>query len=131
MGIIIIIATLLGGLAAIIYFWEKIFGRIKKIFRGRSQKGWKGIVLEGRYFAWEGPQLHFLKDIPPGTSPPQLLGKLNSMGFTACYGLKDRLEPHLAKGFLQVFETDRSTWKKALLLDDGEQVMMVKPPKDE
>ena len=30
--IIIIIATLLGGISAIIYFWEKISGWIKKIF---------------------------------------------------------------------------------------------------
>jgi hypothetical protein len=90
---------------------------------------WSGIEVHDRYFAWSGPVLHKLDDRQPVPSSTRLEESLRSVGMTPTFGRLDRLRHHFSNGRLQVFETDRRTWRRAVLLvGDGEQVLLVHEP---
>jgi hypothetical protein len=87
---------------------------------------WCGVAVDGRYFAWSGPVLHRLVDRPAAPSPAGLEDALRNIRMTPRFGRIEKLRNHVAKGRLQVFETDQRTWRRALLLSgDGEQVLLV------
>jgi len=76
-----------------------------------QEEGWNGVHHDGSYFAWKGP-LGGLQDrdgIPPSRD---LLNTLVRAGMTPTWGSVGRLEHHFAKGRMQVFQTDRRTWRR-------------------
>jgi hypothetical protein len=93
-----------------------------------SRDPWQGVELQERYFAWAGPSLHALDDRQPVPTPPDLPDALRRVGMIPSYGLRRRLNHHLAQGGFQVFETDRQRWRRELLYaSDGDQVLLAKP----
>ena len=90
---------------------------------------WKGVDVRGRYFAWDGPNLHSLADRSPIPAPEIAIQAIRKLGGTPSFGLKERLPQHLASGAMQVYETDRETWRRELLEHtDGSQVLLVREP---
>jgi len=93
---------------------------------GPPEDPWSGIDVDGRYFAWSGPTLHQLPDRPPVPTPTKIEDALRDAGMTPRFGLIEKLRDHFAKDRLQVFETDRRSWRRALLLrGNGDQVLIV------
>ena len=87
---------------------------------------WNGVQVDQRYFAWSGPVLRGLVDRPATPTPAGLEDALRENGMNPRFGRLESLRNHFAKGRLQIFETDRRTWRRALLLSgDGEQVLLV------
>ena len=87
---------------------------------------WDGLLVDGRFFAWSGPALHQVADRPAVPTPAGVEDALRANSMTPRFGRIENLKNHLAKGRLQVFETDQRTWRRALLLaGDGEQVLLV------
>jgi hypothetical protein len=94
-----------------------------------SGDAWSGVEVGGRYFAWSGPGIHNLNDRPPVPSSQDIEEALRQAGMTPSYGVIEKLRHHFAKGRVQVFETDRRTWRRALLLaGNGDQVLLAHPP---
>lgn len=94
---------------------------------GAIEIPWRGVEVRGRYFAWDGLPLHSLKDWPPVPAPEFAIDAIRQLGHTPSFGRREKLREHLAKGMLQVFETDRRSWRKELLYDaDGSQVLLVR-----
>ena len=92
-----------------------------------AREPWQGVEIQGRYFAWSGPALHSLEDRRPVPTPAGLIDALGAAGMTPSYGMRDRLNHHLAQGGHQLFETDRRTWRRELLYSgDGRQILLVK-----
>jgi hypothetical protein len=91
------------------------------------QQGWEGVQLEGRYYAWEGPNLDELAEHRPIPIPPNLERALIEKGLIPSYGLKRFLAQQLAHGRKQVFDTDRIRWKREILYPvDPDQVLFVR-----
>ena len=58
-----------------------------------------------------------------------VLTAVKDAGCAPTFGRKDKLREHLAKGRMQVYETDRETWRRELLYStDGSQVLIVRDP---
>jgi hypothetical protein len=94
----------------------------------RTDDEWVGVEVDGRYIAWEGPNLHALLDRPPLGATQAMEAAIRAVGMTPSYGRRDRLHHHLAQGAHQVYETDRRSWRKELLYrDDGRAVLLVTP----
>lgn len=91
-------------------------------------EGWVGIEQGSRFFAWDGP-LDGLDDKDAVVSPPALPDALRASGMTPGFGNADRLQQHLADGRLQVFLTDRATWKRPVV-NDGKQLLLVHGTRD-
>ena len=89
-------------------------------------EGWDGIEYEGRYFAWDGPELHRLADRDAEPTPLGLDAALREVGLEPSYGLPSRLEKAFARGAKRVFETDRRNWRRALVGSYGEQILLVR-----
>lgn len=87
--------------------------------------GWEGLTHGGRYFAWDGPNLHSLDDRNAEPTPPGLEDALRDAGYEPSYGSPDRLGGAFAKGRRRVFETDRQTWRRIVVGAGGEQVLLV------
>ena len=104
--------------------------RVVEITSGQEsypREPWQGIELEGRYFAWSGPSIHALEDCQPVPTPQGIENALREVGMTPSFGVRDRLNHHLAQGGHQVFETDKRRWRRELLYKgDGRQVLLVK-----
>lgn len=79
-----------------------------------AAEGWEGVELNERYFAWLGP-LHKLDDRRAIQTPPGLKNLLQQHGLSCTDGSARRLQHHLQKERLQVFETDRETWKRPVV----------------
>jgi hypothetical protein len=88
-----------------------------------ATEGWVGIDHGRRFFAWNGP-LDPLDDRDPIVCLPGLTDALRSAGMTPTFGNADKLQHHLAEGRLQVFLTDRVKWKRAVV-NDGMQLLLV------
>jgi hypothetical protein len=87
---------------------------------------WSGVEVASRYFAWDGSNLHQLDDRPAIPAPPELLKAISENGLVPTFGLKAKLMNHLATGRHQVFETDRKTWRRELLMPGGgDQILLV------
>lgn len=92
-----------------------------------SDVEWAFVEDRGRYFAWDGPELHALPDRSPIPAPQQAIDALKSAGHTPSFGLRNRLRNYQAEGLIQVFETDRRSWRRELLYEaDGDQVLLVR-----
>jgi hypothetical protein len=92
----------------------------------RADEEWHGVALGARFFAWDGPTLHSLVDRPPIPAPDELMSAIREAGFEPSFGVKARLAHHFANGRLQVFETDRQSWRRELLLaGEGDQVLLI------
>jgi hypothetical protein len=91
--------------------------------RMSKAEGWTGMQLGNRFFAWDGP-IDGLDDKDAFICPPGLTDALRTGGMTPTFGNVDKLQQHLANGRLQVFLTDRSTWKRAVV-NDGRQLLLV------
>jgi hypothetical protein len=90
-----------------------------------ESEGWQGVEVQNRYFAWDGPRLHKLDDRSPIPAPPMVIEAMKEVGVTPSFGRLDKLRTHLAKGAMQVYETDRKSWRRELLYsDDGSQVLL-------
>src|SRR5262245_53972762 len=89
------------------------------------EEGWVGIKHDGGFFAWHGP-LAGLDDkagVPPAA---HLVDALVGAGMTVTWGNIDRLEHLFNEGRMQVFQTDRRTWKRPIVRSpDGKQVLLV------
>lgn len=90
--------------------------------------GWEGLIHDGRYFAWEGPNLHGLDDRNAEPTPAGLEDALRAAGYEPTYGLPNKLEGAFAKGRKRVFETDRKNWRRLVMGVGGEQVLLVHTP---
>ncbi len=117
------------GVAAILALWQ-IVKRVRAWRRSRPtgpSPKWKGVQVGSRYFAWDGPILHSIPSVPPIPAPNEAISAIKALGATPLFGLQTRLRDHLASGDLQVYETDRKTWKRELLHPGyGDQVLLVK-----
>jgi len=87
-----------------------------------------GVALGDRFFDWDGP-LHELEERQPIPTPQGLIEALKAGRTEPSFGhIADRRRL-LAKGWLQVLETDRRKWKREILYEqDGNQVLFVIPP---
>jgi hypothetical protein len=96
---------------------------------GDASGPWKGVAVGNRYFAWDGPRLHFLADLPGTPTPPELPTQLRTVGVSPRFGLKEHLTKSLANGMLQVFETDKRTFRRPLFGGGSteDQILMVLP----
>jgi len=93
-----------------------------------SEVEWHGVTAGTRYFAWDGPQLHAVPDRQPVPAPNAAIEALKAAGHTPSFGRRDRLREAQARGSFQVFETDRTSWRRELLYtQDGDQVLLVRP----
>ena len=93
-----------------------------------SAVDWQGLAVGPRYFAWDGPQLHALGDRAPIPAPHAAIEAIKAAGHRVSFGLKERLREAQARGALQVYETDRRSWRRELLHDaDGHQVLLIVP----
>lgn len=94
-----------------------------------SASGWVGVDVGGRFFAWDGPELHSFPERPPTPTPGGLIDAIREAGFTPSYGTRDKLTRHLAAGRLQVFETDRKTFQRAVFGGGAgeDQILLVRP----
>lgn len=93
-----------------------------------SRLGWQGVNIDGRFFAWSGPTIHDLKDRPGVPNPPNLPEALRAVQMVPSFGLRAKLTHHFARGRLQVFETDRKSWRcEVIYADDGDQILLVHP----
>jgi hypothetical protein len=92
-----------------------------------EEDGWHGVELAGRYFAWRGP-LHSLDDRVPVQAPVGLEEALRATACIPCYGNPERLAHHLRRGRLQVFETDRRSWKRSVLQSAGDRAILLARP---
>ena len=94
--------------------------------RYRSDQAWEGIEIAGRFFAWAGPQLHGLEDRQPTVAPESLLHMIRTSSRRAVtLGNRNRLHKHLDEGKLQVYETDRKSWRRELVAADANQVVLI------
>ncbi|GAC1457116.1 MAG: hypothetical protein PVSMB1_06820 [Gemmatimonadaceae bacterium] len=89
---------------------------------------WTGVQLGSRFFAWDGP-LDGLDDKDALICPSGLPDALRAAGMTPTFGNVDKLEQHLADGRLQLFLTDRASWKRAVV-NDGRQLLLVLGARD-
>jgi hypothetical protein len=89
------------------------------------EEGWIGINHEGGYFAWHGPLAGL--DTRGGEPPIRdLLHALRSAGMTPTWGSVEKLEHLLKDGRMQIFATDRRTWKRPVFqAPDGKTVLLV------
>ncbi len=92
-------------------------------------EGWVGIEHGGRYFAWDGPNLHDLSDRDPEPTPAGLPEALFASGYEASYNLPANLSRSFASGAKRLFETDRKTWRRTLVGQYGDQILIVKERK--
>lgn len=88
---------------------------------------WRGVEADGRYFAWDGPNLHALDDRPPVPAPDRGIEELRKAGMVPSFGTRRDLFRSLSQGRMQVFETDRRSWRRALLHVGEDQVLLVRP----
>jgi hypothetical protein len=88
---------------------------------------WSGVAVGNRYFAWDGPTLFSVDDRPPVPTPPGLIEAIKAAGLEPSYGVPHKLEAALGRGRLQVFETDRKSWRREVRGVRGEQVLLVRP----
>jgi hypothetical protein len=93
-----------------------------------KSESWIGVEQGGRFFAWDGP-LDGLDDKDAIVCPPGLPDTLRGAGMTPTFGNADRLQQHLADGRLQVFLTDSATWKRPVV-NDGKQLLLVHGTRD-
>ena len=110
------------GVESAVRIMETLTGRVQAL-----REPWCGVELQGRYFAWSGPALHSLEDRAPVPTPAGLTEALRGAKMTPSFGMRDRLNHHLAQGCHQLFETDRRTWRRELsYAGDGRQVLIVR-----
>lgn len=116
--------------AAVAFAAAEAVARIAAAAAGQSfgfrASGWVGVEVGSRYFAWDGPRLHALEDRLAVPTPPALLEELKRIRMKASFGSKRSLRQYLEKGQLQVFETDRASWRKALLHDGDDLILIVR-----
>lgn len=96
--------------------------------RMSKTESWAGVQVGSRFFAWDG-SLDGLDDKDAFTCPPGLTEALAAAGMTATFGNVDKLQQRLIEGRLQVFLTDRAKWKRAVV-NDGGQLLLVHGAKD-
>ena len=105
--------------------------RLISILGNVAEQGepWEGVEIDGRFFGWSGPTLHDLQDRTPVPAVQELEQALREVGMTPSYGITARLHHHFANGRLQVFETDRRSWRRSVLLaGNGDQVLLAHRP---
>ena len=106
--------------------WYQALRYAYKVNISPSDEGWSGVNAGPRYFAWDGPTLHSLEDRPPIPTPSEAIDAIEAAGHTASFGRRDRLRIHQARGAKQVYETDRTAWRRELLeVSDGNQILLI------
>src|SRR5438105_5302091 len=80
-----------------------------------TSSGWQGVEITGRFFAWEGPTIHELKDRPGVPDPPGLTEAIRAVQMVPTFGVIAKLRQHLAQGRLPVYETDRKSWRREVI----------------
>ncbi|HEU0015171.1 MAG TPA: toll/interleukin-1 receptor domain-containing protein [Longimicrobium sp.] len=112
---------------------ERFSAHVREIARTSEAReveraGWGGVQVEDRFFAWSGPELWMLADRPSAYPPAGLIDALRLADLVPRYGNRNRLTNHLAQGRVQVFETDRKTWKREIVnAAEPSQVLLVRP----
>jgi len=87
---------------------------------------WQGVEARNRYFAWDGPTLHSLADRSPIPAPLEAVDALRAAGHKPVFGTSAKLLHHQAEGLVQVFETDRATWRRELLHSPDGQILLAR-----
>jgi hypothetical protein len=90
-----------------------------------SDVDWQGVKVRNRYFAWDGPALHGLPDRTAIPAPQEAIDAIRKLGHKPLFGRHDKLPRLQTAGALQVFETDRVSWRRELVMDG--QVLLVRP----
>ena len=94
----------------------------------KTTAGWRGVEIGNRFFAWDGPTIHDLKDRPGVPDPPGLTEAIRAVQMVPTFGIRAKLRQHLAQGRLQVYETDRGDWRREVIYSaDGDQILLVHP----
>jgi hypothetical protein len=111
---------------------EGFASRIRELSResdaDAKMKGWSGVTVGNRYFAWDGPTIHELSDRPGVPAPPELPEAVRGEQMVPSFGLRSKLAHHFGRGRLQVFETDRKGWRREVIYAaDPDQVLLVHP----
>jgi TIR domain len=109
---------------------EGFAARVRELGRTSNATGavdaeWEGILINDRYFAWAGPYLYSVQDRRSTPEPPELIHALRERGFVPSFGNRARLKNYLAKGRRQVFETDRSSWRREVV-NSVDQVLLIR-----
>jgi TIR domain len=89
------------------------------------QQGWRGVMVGGAFYAWDGPLLLQLEDRNPIPEPPGLISALQSQGMKPGWTRPDSLARIQREGAFQVFQTDRRTYRRAI--EWGDVVLTVRP----
>jgi hypothetical protein len=99
------------------------------IGRRHNEAEWEGAEVEGRYFAWSGPNLHGLEDRSAVIISEQTIHIIRTTSrMNVTFGNRNRLAHHLGEGKLQVFETDRRIWRREVIAADGNAVLLIQRP---
>jgi len=102
--------------------------RVVEILAGanRDEASWQGVDVDGRYFAWAGPNLHGLEDKNAVILPESVLHVIRTVsGMQLTYGNRNRLAHHFDEGKLQVYETDRKRWRREAVSADSNAVLLI------
>ena len=94
-----------------------------------TEQGFTGLRVGNRFLAWDGP-LDDLQD-QPGVRLPKpeldaLLAAIRGKGLAPAFGRLDRLGSGDSR---QVYSVSPKGWKRPILYDDGQQVLVVKGPR--
>lgn len=92
------------------------------VLAGADEAAWEGVQIQGAYYAWAGPLLN-LQDRDSVPPPPNLIQEIERRGFHVRWGNRDRLPHHVQRGLVQVFATDRESWRRAV--EDRGRLLLV------
>jgi hypothetical protein len=109
----------------------EVVADISKALPRADRSSYIGVEVGEQFFAWAGP-LDGLTKWAPVVEPPGVIAVLKAAGATPSYAATRDEWQSRAKGLLPVYETDRKTWRREILLPNyGDQHLLVKPPKAE
>lgn len=144
LAIILVVATIVGGLAALWFFYEvlppvlrRIWGRLfndgfprdydaqDKEWCNATRKRWKRLPFKDHYIAWGGPLGFVREGVPAAWSAEHREELRKTLEFDLKFALPFRVDEYKIKGFSQLYETDCRTWRREIL-DRDQFVMMLR-----
>jgi hypothetical protein len=87
---------------------------------GLAEPAWEGVTLDGAFYAWSGPLIQ-MQDRDDAVAPQGLMAALRDRGADPAWAT--RLDRAVERGSLQVFATDRRSWKRAIASGLGKLVV--------
>jgi len=94
------------------------------VLAGADEAAWEGVQIQDVYYAWAGPLLN-LQDRDAVPPPQNLIQEIERRGFHVRLGNRDRLPHHVQRGLMQVFATDRESWRRPV--EERGRLLLVGP----